>query len=78
LAWLAKKVYLVLAWDSPANAASRFFSVWLPLNSKFFILLCVEFVKGGIKGFLEPREICLALWVISSPKKIADLNVNEF
>jgi hypothetical protein len=35
-------------------------------------------VKGGIKGFLEPREICLALWVISSPKKIADLNVNEF
>jgi hypothetical protein len=26
-------VYLLRAWDSPANAAKRFFSVWLPAKS---------------------------------------------
>jgi hypothetical protein len=32
-ATLAKKLYLVRACDSPAKAARRLFSVWLPFRS---------------------------------------------
>ena len=35
---LEKNVYRFRACDSPAKAASRFFSVWLPLSSRVFMI----------------------------------------
>jgi ACR3 family arsenite efflux pump ArsB len=51
LAALAKKVYRVLAWDSLANAAKRFFSVLLPLNSIAPFSLIVTYFRRKIKVF---------------------------